>query len=79
MSIKKENRHITTLFRVRVYGRGNHLSEETYCIGTNDIDQFVKRKREELGLENYNGYSTQAVKLTKFAQSVIVEGITKNS
>ena len=79
MPITKENRHITTLFRVRVYGRDNHLNEEVYCIGTYDVNQFVQKKREELGLDNYNGYSTQAVKLTRFAESVIVSGVSKNS
>ena len=79
MSIKKENRHITTLFRVRVHGRGNILNEEIYCIGTYDINRFVQKKREELGLDNYNGYSTQAVKLTSFAESIIIAGVAKNS
>ena len=79
MSITKENRHITTLFRVRVYGKGNLLNEEIYCIGTYDINRFVQKKREDLGLDNYNGYSTQAVKLTSFAESIIMSGVSKNN
>ena len=78
ISPPKENRHISTLFRVQVYGRDNVLNEELYCIGTHDIDQFVKRKREDLGLENYSGYRTQAVKLSNFADSVIKSGVTQN-
>tara|TARA_B100000902_G_scaffold278153_1_gene264013 strand:+ start:329 stop:568 length:240 start_codon:yes stop_codon:yes gene_type:complete len=78
MSIRKENRHPTTLFRVQVFGKSSQLNEEIYCIGTNDIDRFIQSKREELGLENYSGYSTQAVNLTSFTESVIILGVSKS-
>jgi len=76
MSIIKENRYSTTLFRVQVFSKNNVLEEEVYCIGTNDINQFVQKKREEIGIESYSGYKSQAVNLSKYSKSIIKKGVS---
>jgi len=71
----KTNKHPTTLFIVHMNTYDMKKTRETFCIGLNDVHNFVEQQKRIVGIENYFGYNTQAVKLSSYAIEVIKRGI----
>ena len=61
------------MFKVKVMLANR--STTMFCIGINDVYEFIESKKLEVGLENYNGYCSEAIPLSSYAESVIKEGV----
>ena len=71
----KTNKHPKTLFIVHMNTSNMEKVRETFCIGLNDVHNFVEEQKRIIGKENYFGYNTQAVKLSNYAIEVIKRGV----
>ena len=67
------NRHPLVMFKVKVML--TNRSTTMFCIGVNDVYEFIESKKLEVGLENYNGYYSEAIPLSSYAASVLKEGV----
>ena len=71
-------KHQLIMFKVEVYITENYkpyVYETMYCIGTEDVQRYIKLKRVEIGIKNYNGYSTEAIPLSSYSASIIKKGV----
>ena len=71
----KSNKHPDTMFVVQIHMSDMSKGKKTFCIGLNDVHNFVEEQKKILGKENYCGYNTQAVKLSSYASEVIKKGV----
>ena len=72
------SKHQLIMFKVEVYITENYKSyidDVMYCIGIEDVQKYVKKKRKEIGIEKYNGYSTEAIPLSSYSASIIKKGV----
>ena len=67
------NRHPLVMFKVTVML--SNRSVTMFCIGINDVYNFVETQKLEAGLKNYNGYCTEAIPLSSYAASIIKKGV----
>ncbi len=67
------NRHPLVMFKVTVML--SNRSVTMFCIGINDVYDFVESQKLEAGLRNYNGYSSEAIPLSSYSAAVIKKGV----
>tara|TARA_Y100001958_G_C20741278_1_gene229815 strand:+ start:164 stop:364 length:201 start_codon:yes stop_codon:yes gene_type:complete len=53
----------------------SNRSVTMFCIGINDVYDFVESQKLEAGLRNYNGYSSEAIPLSSYSAAVIKKGV----
>ena len=63
------------MFQVEIMLSGNRVGEKMFCIGLDDVHNFTDLQRRKVGFENYSGYKSQAVKLSKHSIRVIKKGV----
>ena len=69
----RNNKHQLVMFKVEVMVVNRSIT--MFCIGIDDVHEFIESKKLEVGLKNYNGYRTEAVPLSSYAASVIKKGV----
>ena len=67
------NKHPLVMFKVKVMLTNRSIT--MFCIGANDVYEFIESKKLEYGLENYNGYCTEAIPLSSYSASIIKKGV----
>lgn len=63
------------MFIVQIHMGGMKKARETFCIGLNDVHNYVEEQKRLIGKENYFGYNTEAVKVSSYAIEVIKKGV----
>ena len=65
------------LFEVKIYLHDNYGCWEgktMMCLGSKDVHDFVESQKKEVGLKNWNGYSSTVVPLSEYAAEMIKRG-----
>lgn len=65
------------LFEVKIYLHDNYGCWEgktMMCLGSQDVHNFVEAQKKEVGIKNWNGYSSTVVPLSEHAATVIKRG-----
>ena len=70
----KKNSNI--LFKVKILLYEGAEENEFFCLGSDDVDAYVKERIEYLGLEMYKGYRTQAIDISSHVKKVIEKGMS---
>ena len=63
------------MFKVEIILSGNKKGNTMFCLGLDDVHKFTDAQRINVGKENYNGYRSQAIPLSRHAESVIKKGV----
>ncbi len=63
------------MFKVEIILSGNQTGNTMFCLGLDDVLKFTESQRIRVGKEIYNGYRSQAIPLSKHAESVIKRGV----
>ena len=63
------------MFKVEILISGNEKGRTMFCLGLDDVHKFTDSQRIIVGKENYNGYRSQAIPLSRHAESVIRKGV----
>ena len=71
----ERKKYPNTMFVVQIHMTEMRKGIETFCIGLDDVHNFVEEQKNLIGKENYSGYNTQAVNLSEYASEVIKRGV----
>ena len=63
------------MFKVEIILSGNKTGNTMFCLGLDDVHKFTDNQRINVGKENYNGYRSQAIPLSRHAELVIKKGV----
>ena len=63
------------MFKVEIILAGNKTGRTMFCLGLNDVHKFTDSQRIIVGKEDYNGYRSQAIPLSRYTESVIKKGV----
>jgi len=63
------------MFKVEIILSGNKTGNTMFCLGLDDVHKFTDYQRINVGKENYSGYRSQAIPLSRHAESVIRRGV----
>ena len=63
------------MFKVEIILSGSQAGNTMFCLGLDDVHKFTESQRISVGKENYNGYRSQAIPLSRHAESVIKKGV----
>ena len=67
------------MFKVEIMLSNKQTGRTMFCIGLDDVHKFTGDQRLIVGKENYCGYRSQAVPLSRYAESVIKKGVDLSS
>ena len=69
------SKYAFVMFKVCIFEQGLANYEHIrYCIGLDDVHNFVEEKRKVLG-KDYVGHNAETVSLSSYAKEVITKGI----
>ena len=63
------------MFKVEIILSGNKPGNKMFCLGLDDVHKFTDEQRINVGKENYSGYRSQAINLSRYSASIIKKGV----
>ena len=74
-----DGKYPLVMFKVEIILTENRKGNTMFCLGLDDVHKFTNDQRIEVGDENYSGYRSQAISLSRHAESVIRKGVSSLS